>query len=202
MFKEIESVVFDFGGVIIDLYPQRTFDKLRQSLGIDAEAEFKQLALDIELGEISAEKFLESVNDLCGNRVSLTELEQTWNAMLGEIDPAKVLFLEQLKKHYKVYLLSNTNIVHKNYFDITCNKSFGMSMEDFFHKTIYSHEISMRKPDRGIFEYLIQTLNLSPNKILFIDDLEENILMAKELGIQTKQFERNGNFDCLRNLII
>jgi putative hydrolase of the HAD superfamily len=199
--SKIKAVVFDFGGVIIDLFPNKTFDELRSQIDPNKEAAVQKLALDVELGNISGTTFINELSALFKSRLDTEDVIEIWNRMLCEIDSRKVDFLNTLKKSYKVYLLSNTNIVHKEFFDITCKNAFGCSLENFFDETFYSHEINLRKPNREIFEYLIKEVKLSPSEILFVDDLSENIESAKSLGIETHLFNRNEKFETLNYLI-
>jgi putative hydrolase of the HAD superfamily len=193
----IKAVVFDFGGVIIDLYQEKTSQRLNEFIPKEKKSELMSLALEIELGKISREDFLIGVQGLSEKEVSKEEVEAIWNLMLCEIKDEKVQFLKSLKKNYEVYLLSNTNIVHKIFFDKICLKAFGESMETFFDKTFYSHELKMRKPDAEIFEYILSQINHDPSEVLFIDDLSENTDSALKLGMQAHQFEKNSSFESL-----
>lgn len=199
--SKIKAIVFDFGGVIIDLYPNRTFDELRNHIDSSKEDLVHALAMELELGKISGDDFIQRLSFLFNDRKSDREVTAIWNRMLCEVDSEKVTFLNELKKSYKVYLLSNTNIVHKKFFDIICNNAFGTSMEDFFDDTFYSHELKLRKPDKEIFQYLVKETKLKSSEILFIDDLSSNIESANSIGLETHLFKRNSKFDGLSYLI-
>ena len=200
-YSKIKSVVFDFGGVIIDLYPNKTFGELRNRINPIHESSIQKLALELEVGKVTGKEFIDELKKLFDSKISNEEVVEIWNRMLCEVDLEKVKFLNNLKKSYKIYLLSNTNIIHKEFFDVICNKAFGTSMEEYFEKTIYSHEIKLRKPNKEIFQYLVDQVNLEADEILFIDDLEENILNASSLGIKTHLFKRNSKFTDLNYLI-
>lgn len=198
--SEIKSVVFDFGGVIIDLFPDRTSNRLYEYIDNSDRDKVLALALEVELGRISGDEFLESLGLLAKKNVSTSELEKIWNLMLGDIDRDKVIFMKELQSKYDIFLLSNTNIVHKNFFDKICFDAFGMSSEDFFKATFYSHEINMRKPNSDIFSHVIKEIRMEAHNILFVDDLESNTETAKDLGMQVFDFKRNASFDCLNFL--
>ncbi len=198
----VKAVVFDFGGVILDLFQDRTTLELYKHIPQERRPDVMELALMIELGKISGDEFLAGLRSFATSTVTIEEIERIWNLMLCEVKDEKVSFLRKLKANYKVYLLSNTNIVHKNHFDVTCFKAFGESMENFFEDTFYSHELEMRKPNEDIFSHVISSINLRPDEILFIDDLEDNTKTAAGLGMKTFTFARNESFDTLSFLEI
>jgi len=85
-------------------------------------------------------------------------------------------------------LLSNTNALHVPYFVSLLKTQHGFEeMESLFEKVYYSHELGMRKPDRAIYEFVLRDAGIVPEETLFIDDREENILAARELGIAGHQ---------------
>jgi putative hydrolase of the HAD superfamily len=113
-------------------------------------------------------------------------LDACWNAMLVGIPYNKLQLLDRLKTKYNVFLLSNTNNIHVHYINSTllprvnCN-----SLDDFFHRSFYSHQMKKRKPDAEIFEQVLVEEKLIPQETLFLDDNQHNVDSAEKLGIKT-----------------
>ena len=95
-------------------------------------------------------------------------------------------YLKQLKNKYKLFLLSNTNVIHQ----VAFNKIFKNTVEktsfnSLFNKAYYSHEIGLRKPDAAAYQYVLNENRLQPQETLFIDDTPGNIEGAKVVGMPT-----------------
>ena len=94
--------------------------------------------------------------------------------------------LKTLSANHNLYLLSNTNSIHLKYFQKIFTRDTGQSLLDgYFSKTWYSHVIGLRKPNKEIYEFVLQEKNLKAEETLFIDDTSDNINAAMELGIKT-----------------
>ncbi len=187
----IKNIIFDYGGVIINIDPKLTI-KAFQKLGIyNAERLFTDVNVSgmltkLELGQISNAEFLQYVKQLSAREVTFQEITDAWNAMLLDIPPQRIKLLKELKQQYRIYLLSNTNDIHyKFYHPIFVKATGGESFQSFFHKAYFSFEIKQRKPTVDIYKYVLQDQQLLPSETLFIDDSLENIEIAKTLGIKT-----------------
>ena len=103
--------------------------------------------------------------------------------MILDLPQKRIDFLTKLKKLYPLFLLSNTNSIHIDYF---C-KSIGVKQSDCFFslfKKIYlSHEIGVRKPNQEAFQIILNENHLTPKEVLFFDDSPQHIKAAKKLGI-------------------
>lgn len=191
----IENIIFDLGNVIIDLDIDRTFQHLKHWLGDDYELKLKNMRPDddifiqFEIGEISEETFFETLRSTSDTPLSIRQLKEAWNAMLIQIPPRRFEMLLRLKSQYNVFLLSNTNSTHVDWVDGYLKTVYGFSIQDFdaryFHKSYYSHLIHLRKPNEGIYEYVLQDADLNPQTTLFIDDNAHNIEGAKKVGLHT-----------------
>ena len=193
MDKNIKNIVFDLGGVLIDLdfksaingLQKAGFTNVKEQLqAFDREGIFQKF----ELGEISADEFRASIRE--NSNVSLTdeEVDSLWNLMLLEIPREKLELILDLRSKYMVYLLSNTNSIH---WDYVCKNAFnyrGFRMDDYFEETFLSYEMHLAKPDKAIFEKMLNDANLLPEEILFIDDLEANCKAAEEVGIHAHHY--------------
>lgn len=105
--------------------------------------------------------------------------------MLLDLPENRLAVIQYLKKEYSIYLLSNTNAIH---IDALKKKIGNIKWEKFcnlFDKMYLSHKVGLRKPNAGIFEYILREQNLKPEEVFFIDDSPEHIEGANKLGIKT-----------------
>lgn len=188
----VKNLIFDLGGVILDLDVPKTIGEFARVSGL-APGEVAQRFRDsdgflkYERGEISDKEFRDFVRDLYAVSITDDELDACWNAMLGGIPASKLDLLQTLRKKYQVFLLSNTNTIHLNYINSTIlppSKSVP-SLESYFDRAYYSHVMGKRKPEREIFEQVLDENNLDAEESLFLDDNAENVEGAKLVGLQT-----------------
>jgi putative hydrolase of the HAD superfamily len=191
---KFEAIVFDLGGVLIDLDYNRTINAFKQ-LGIaDFDKMYSQAAQnnlfdDFETGQISAQRFVNSLLPYLRPGTTPNKVVHAWNAMILSVPPAKIELLKDLRKKYPIYLLSNTNELHVPVVRREWAKVTSQPMEDFFDHIYFSHEIHLRKPTSEIFEFVCDQQNLVPEKTLFIDDSIQHIKGAEQIGLQTLHLE-------------
>jgi len=188
---EIKNIIFDLGGVILDLDVARTHRAFGE-LGGFSTAEIQSMAAsevffnDFEKGLLSDKQFRDTTRAFLKTNASDEEIDAAWNAMLLKISPEKYPLLEVLKTKYQVFLLSNTNTIHLQHFNELVRHDTGRSELDFyFHKAYYSHRMNMRKPDTEIYVHVIGENKLTPKETLFLDDNVDNLKTAAAMGIQT-----------------
>ena len=188
--KAVKNIIFDLGGVILNLDVPKTITKL-QTIGIDNivnktghHYEYS-FFYDFEIGKISEEEFLEALSKLSSERPTHEAIKAAWNAMLLDMPKSRITFIESLKGKYNLYLLSNTNAIHQKCFLDEFETANGYKFNELFAKAYYSHEVGIRKPDESIFNFLLKDSNLKPEESIFIDDSIDNIKAAESLGIQT-----------------
>ena len=110
--------------------------------------------------------------------------------MLLDFPLRRLQLLQQLRLYYDLFLLSNTNEIHEEEFNRVLMSSRGMpSLAVFFDKVYFSHRVGMRKPNREIFQMILDN-GLKPEHTLFMDDSPQHIATAKEMGIQTIYLEK------------
>ncbi len=186
---KIDAIVFDLGGVILDLNTERTYQAFA-GLGDLSLTDVKQLAnqdffKQYEVGEIDDPTFRAHLREELEFKGSEDILDEAWNAMLGPITKSKFELLDQLTPKFKLYLMSNTNAIHmKRILRIADHFSPQKRFYDYFDKVFLSNEVGERKPNATFYEHLMEDVSLTPSKTLFIDDLEENIEGARRLGWQ------------------
>lgn len=185
------TIIFDLGGVLLDLDSELAFKRMSQLLDVELQyntlpEQLHKAFIDFELGKIKQEVFLWNLQKMTSRPPHGKPIIDAWNAMLIGFDPARFEMLLRLKKDYKLILLSNTNEIHLDWIYRHLNKEYGITDWDtkYFHKTYYSHEIGLRKPNADIYEFVIKDADLDPSKTIFIDDNMENVESAKKIGIQ------------------
>lgn len=180
----LKNLIFDFGGIFIDL-DKTAIPRSLQELGLkELTEEMIEQNLIYEKGLMSTEEFMEFYQTLLPDS-SKEVLLDAWNSSLINIPKKRFDFLKKLKKNkaYRLILLSNTNDLHMRW--VAENIGFYDDFKKCFDAFYLSHKINMRKPDKEIYEYVLQQNNLVAEESLFIDDLPENTKAAEELGIHT-----------------
>ena len=177
----INTIIFDFGDVFINLDKQATIVGL-EKLGLkEWNEDLNQLNMQFEKGLISEENFLLGIQQHLPG-ASINEISRAWNAILLDFPLYRLEFLQKLSKKYRLFLLSNTDSIHIDTFEQNKGVSFYSDFYQCFEKVYFSFEIGLRKPDAAIFNCLIQKYELSPKHTLFIDDKKENTDAALLLG--------------------
>lgn len=187
--KPIRNIIFDLGGVILNINPQLTVEAFR-NLGwndfyeTNNQSLFKDLFYNLEKGGSSPEAFRDNVRKMLVNQKDDAVIDKAWTAMILDIPADRVRYLEKLKMSYRIFLLSNTNEIHRMKFHREFESDFGYSLYDLFERNFYSHEMGMRKPDPQIYLEALREAGLNPEETLFIDDMIENIEAAENLGMK------------------
>lgn len=194
--ENIHNIVFDFGGVIyqIDFERQkRAFldEKIAGFENLYSQASQNSLFCDLETGRISDHDFREKVTGLIGKIISPDKIDELWNSILVDYFYDKISLLQKLRSRYRLFLLSNTNAIHYNFYSAQFFKKFGYDFENLFDKSYWSFKVGMRKPDREIFERLITENDFTRENALFIDDTIQNTESAERHGL-TSYFLSSG----------
>lgn len=188
--RGIKNLIFDFGGVLINLDRQRCIDRFK-ALGLEHVEKlidpFAQqgIFMQLEKGWITPAAFRDLVREQIGQPVTDEQIDAAWNSFLVDVPAYKLEALLKLRQHYSVYLLSNTNEIHWKW---SCEHVFpykGFCEADYFEKAFLSYEMNMAKPDQEIFEATLEEAGILPGETLFIDDSEANCKAAEALGIST-----------------
>ncbi len=188
----VKNLIFDLGGVILDLSVDHTLSSFAGLAGIAKEKVHELYYstpgfLQYEKGQMDDATFRNFIRETycisCGDE----EIDQSWNAMLRGIPAARLDLLMRLQKEFQVFLLSNTNAIHIQHINkvMLPGGKADLSLDSYFHKAYYSHRMGKRKPDADIFEQVIEENHLVPEQTLFLDDYAINLEGARSVGIQT-----------------
>lgn len=206
--KKATTLVFDFGGVIINL--KEEIDWLQQDLlphfnhhkllHLQQKGYFK----DLETGKVHTSEFLHEMQNIATVEDNSTEnIKKHWNAILKDIPQHRVQLLQRLKQKYNLVLLSNTNAIHVEAFQAYMHTTFGEDvLETNFHTVNYSQNIGMRKPAKEIYEFIQEQQGVKGSEIIFFDDKTENLIEPQKLGWNTVQVPYNQfSYSLIENLL-
>ena len=141
---------------------------------------------ELETGKIAAAAFYQKFREVTSTQLSDEQIKTAWNALLLDFPPERLQWLEKIRTQYKVYLFSNTNIIHYDAFmEILKRENNCTDFDSYFIKAYYSHNLGLRKPYVTSFQKILEEQNLLAEETLFIDDTAKNIECAKKAGMQT-----------------
>ncbi len=190
MIEGIKHIIFDLGGVLLNIDYNRT-EQAFVDLGItdfpELYSQLQQTSLfdDYETGKISTEDFVKAMQEKSSVPLTAKQITGAWNAMLGDFPLRRLQILQQLRNYYDLLLLSNTNHIHEQAFNKILLEQHGIPhIGTFFDKVYLSHKVGMRKPDVVIFEKILNDNELRPEHTLFIDDSPQHVEGAQKAGIR------------------
>lgn len=191
----VKNIIFDLGGVILDIDFALTHRAFELE-GVEGFAHlYSQYAaapffVDFEKGKKTTAQFFDHIRAICGCPLADETIRRCWNAMLIGFDPAKIDWLKKTADRYRVFLFSNTNILHYQDFAKRFYDQQGEEFNACFVKAYYSHEMGLRKPDPESYQAIIDEQGLDVSETLFIDDTLKNIEAARQIGLQTIHLQK------------
>jgi glucose-1-phosphatase len=202
----ITTVLFDFGGVLINIDRQVCLAEFAKIGVFNVEkmvSNFTQsgLFLALENGDVSAAEFRTEIRNLSEKPISDKQIDYAWNSFLIDVPEYKLDMLFELRKKYRVLMLSNTNAIH---FEQVAQREFskkGLTINDYFDKCYLSYELGMAKPQEDIFNFVLLNENTNASQILFLDDGVQNIETAKRLGFATYLVKAHEDFRPIFNTL-
>ncbi|WP_421869232.1 HAD-IA family hydrolase [Marinoscillum sp.] len=189
---ELDTIIFDLGEVIVDLNTRAVLEEFSRLTKTDG-AGLKEVLMNTphlflyETGQIDDQTFASEMSREMNTSINYEDFKFGWNLMIKDIPIQRLEFINKLKETHQVLILSNTNAMHEEKFEAIMQERIGMKMMDLAHIAYYSHHIGYRKPNHDIYEFVLAKNSLNPEKTIFLDDREDNILAAKEVGIRTQQ---------------
>ena len=189
--RNIKSIIFDLGNVLIDIDPSLTIDEIENLGGVSWNESDSRPALEnqihlFEKGLLAPIDFYKRTCELLELFISFEEFVEAWNKTLLDIPQERWEMVKRLSGWYNLYLLSNTNEIHIQTIFYKYKRRFRQELLfEFMNKEYYSNCLGMRKPDKIIFDHVINDSQIKPEQTLFVDDQNTNIIAAAELGFQT-----------------
>jgi putative hydrolase of the HAD superfamily len=204
MIEDKKLLIFDLGGVLIDLHIDRSFAALVE-LGIppsiltERNCLINSYMMQFDRGDISRDEmfaYIASQLPACSREMlgaGITErMQEIWNMMLGDYAPYKFHRIQELRSRgYRVVMLSNTNEGHWDEIERKFEAAMGEPLQNYFDAFYLSYRMRRRKPEHGIFTELLEQEGVLPGECIFFDDSAENCEAARCVGIEAVQLERN-----------
>ncbi|SFE90170.1 HAD family hydrolase [Thermoflexibacter ruber] len=192
MLTKYTTIIFDLGGVIINLEEKRTVEAFRRLSKLaedDFYAMYKPTSYSFsmlenyETGKVSNQDFRNAMRKILHIEAEDHAIDHAWNQILGDIPQERIDLLKKLVNSHQTMLLSNTNDIHRLAFDDILHQQAKIKFTDLFHKVYYSYEMQDRKPNLSIYRRILEENKLKPSETLFIDDNMKNVVAARRLGI-------------------
>ena len=187
----IKNLLLDMGGVILDVSYQRVIETFK-SYGIENFDKVYTQAKQVEIidlfeeGKCNAEEFRDGIRKLVGKELSDEQIDKAWFSMILEIPRDVIQLLGVLKLKYRLFLFSNTNVLHIEYLKKEFERQLGFDLFNcVFDKAFFSNEIHHRKPHPESFKYVLEQAGIEAEETLFIDDSKQHLEGASKVGLNT-----------------
>ena len=185
---KIENVIFDLGGVVVDLDRDKAVRALER-LGLKDADEMLGLYgqqepfYGLETGERSTAEFFDIMRSRMKPGVTDKEITDAFNEFLIRIPAERLAMLRRMRMAgFRIFVLSNTNPVMFNTWIDRAFRQEGGTINDYFDGVVVSYEELMCKPNVAIFQTLMRRYGLNPSQTLMLDDSEKNCRAAAEAG--------------------
>ncbi|HEY84408.1 MAG TPA: HAD family phosphatase [Chloroflexi bacterium] len=181
------AIIFDFGGVLLRTRDHSLRIKWEEKLGLK-RWEFEDYIFNgpvgrkAQLGQTSWDEVWADAGEKF--QLSAAETAQAQQDFFGgdALDEDLAALIRQLKARYTIGLLSNT------WFSDGWAMLRQFNIANAFHFTLTSAEVGVMKPDARIYQIALERAGAAPSQTIFVDDSEQNILAAHQLGMQTIHF--------------
>lgn len=189
--EKIKNVIFDLGGVVIDLKREKAVEAL-EKLGFAGADEMlglyrqKDPFLSLETGKVTAGEFFDIIRRETGREVTDIQIQDAINEFLRGLPVSRLEALRRLREAgYGVYALSNTNAVMFHSWIANAFRQEGLSFRDYFDGAVTSFEEGVCKPEPEIFNIVLRRYGLKAEETLMLDDSEKNCEAARSCGMQS-----------------
>lgn len=198
----IKAIIFDMGGVLVDLDIEDCKKVFKETLGYDDidhiidACHQKGIYGDLEEGTLSAEEFRSIV--LAGSRPGSTPemVDEAMSHILVGIQPYKVQMLKKLAQEYDLYMLSNNNDICLPY-SRAMFADAGIPLEDIFKKCFFSFEMKALKPSAAFYKAVVEQIGLPAEEMFFIDDSQRNVDGSIAAGLPAVYYEPGTDLEAL-----
>lgn len=186
----IKALVFDMGGVILNLDGERCIKAFKERIGFNDIEDYLDLYhqkgyfSDLEEGRIGPEEFFAESRRHSRPGTTDEEIRFCFDELLVDISPSAVELLRSCRGKYRLFVLSNNNPISRARFSRLLEEA-GIPMEETFERTFFSYEMHLLKPGQEIYQKVVDEIGVRPDEILFIDDAAANIEGAESVGIRT-----------------
>ena len=180
---EVDALLFDFGGVLIEISFDRVFARWADLAGVEVgtiKSRFRhgESYQRHERGELAHPAYFQSLREELGIGLTDAQFAEGWNQVFGAEFEETVALLHRLRERVALHLFSNTNPFHYDYWRVRYAKAL-----EPFERMFISCEMGARKPHREAFERVAAEIGVAPRRILFFDDTVDNIEGARAAGM-------------------
>lgn len=190
----LKVLIFDIGGVLDKVNFDDFYKEISQKYNIsisEFEKKERKLRHHLDLGEYELDWFFNELNKFFFIDINESEYLEIFKKYVAWNSDLLYLLDTSFKDNYKLVILSNNS---KLFIDEDQKKY----LAEIFEKQYYSFELKVKKPQKDIYNYILEELGVKSNECLFIDDKMKNLIPAKNLGFKTYQYLGDNNF--LNNL--
>lgn len=184
--NRIKFVVFDLGGVLIRIHPERFYKRVFGKKAVSARL-IRLVQEELQTGKRGVRAVFKDLKKKFALALPMEELIEAFKkSYIGKKIPGMERLVRDLKKHgFRLCILSNTNAVHIGHV-----RSLFDGFKDFT-RLFFSHRLHLLKPGKKIFCRMLRTLRAAPEEVLYIDDTAENIRSAASLKIRCLKVRMN-----------
>lgn len=180
----VDALLFDLGGVIVDIDFRRVFERWSADSGVPAQELESRFLMDAyyerhERGEIAVTDYFGSLRDSLGIGLTDAQFERGWNAVFVRAVPGIERLLRGAGQRFPLYVFSNSNAVHHAYWA----REYA-AMLSMFRKVFVSSDLGRRKPEPEAYQAVARAMGVALPRILFFDDLRDNVEAAQKIGMQ------------------
>ena len=111
-------------------------------------------------------------------------MRSAWNTIIGTVPEYKLKVIREIRRHHRLYMVSNTNAPHFDYTRQTLFRGEGLTVDDYFDKLYLSREIHAVKPEEEFYLKILNDSGENPSRSIFLDDLPANIQGAEKAGFK------------------
>lgn len=180
MAKQDKLFIFDIGGVFVKLDPASRDRAISQvgntALSFRYSDAPETIFRDFRLGRIAESDYVHNLAEMFS--VSPDRIYEAERAYVAEGYGEFIDFVRRLRRHHRVVCLSNNQAIHWRYI------SENLLGHGYFDREYLSHEMGLEKPDHMIFQEVSRTERCSEKEVVYVDDIEENIIAARKIGWQ------------------
>ncbi|MEM0969835.1 MAG: HAD family phosphatase [Verrucomicrobiota bacterium] len=180
------TYLFDIGNVLLYFDYRRFTAAVAEHCSIPEEKMWEKashLSRTLESEGLSTDDFLERIFEALGYTGEREFFIRSWQDIFTANAETFALVRALSKRGHGLYLLSNTNQLHVDYF---LNQ---YDIFEHFDGHVFSHEVGCAKPDPKIYEMTAETLGLVPEETLYLDDLEANVNAGDAFGFRSVRYE-------------
>jgi putative hydrolase of the HAD superfamily len=180
-----DALLFDLGRVVLDIDFNRTLACWAGHAGCEPAHLLARFTRDEaykrhERGEIGDAEFFAALRLSLGIELSDAQFLEGWNAIFAGEMPDIARQLARAENHLPLYAFSNTNEAHVDHFSVAYADVLA-----HFRKMFLSSSIGLRKPDAAAYDHVVKAIGVPASRIVFFDDLAENIEGARARGLTT-----------------